>query len=173
MKRLSILIIILSFASSLDAQKFSDYTEMYRKDFHGDSIVNGVQIRTEDLQLRTLSDSVELLMKSLALTNIELRRTNSRIRTYATMTYTAIACEGLGALCFYIWGQQPTIAYNSYGEPYVPARDDSLKDVGTAFCIVGGVIYLASYIPLFGRYLTVDERGLVVRAKLFGKYPKR
>ena len=160
-------------AAFLQAQNISDYNEMYKKNALGDTVMDGVHIRPEDLQLRTLSDSVEVLMKSLALTNIELRRTNSRIRTYATMTYTAIACEGLGALCFYIWGLQPTIAYNSYGQPYVPARDDSLKDVGTAFCIVGGVIYLASYIPLFGRYLTVDERGLVVRAKLFGKYPKR
>lgn len=173
MKRWVTLSLILSLTALLHSQNISDYKETYKKDAFGDTVVAGVQIRNADLHLVTLSDSVELLMKSLALTNIELRRTNSRVRTYATMTYTAIACEGMGALCFYLWGQQPTVAYNSYGQPYIPERDDTLKDIGMGFCIVGGVIYLASYIPLFGRYLTVDERGLVVRAKLFGKYPKR
>lgn len=163
-----IITIIAFFASIVaSAQSMNDY----ELDTLGGSVVS---IRESDLNTATLSDSVRLLMKSLALTNIELRRADSRMSTHAYMTYSAVAIEGLGALCFYAYSRQtPSIAYNSYGEPYVPARDELLRKIGTACCIIGGVVWIASYIPLIGPHITADERGLVVRAKIFGKYPKR
>lgn len=156
------------------AQSIDDYAYTYRKDAHGDTVVSGFKIKDSELNTVTLNDSVRLLMKSLALTNLELRRTNVRIRTHAYMTLGAVALEGIGAAFLYLYASDsPSIAYNSYGQPYVPAKDDSLKNIGTACCIIGGVAYLASFIPLIGQHLTADERGLVVRAKIFGKYPKR
>ena len=125
-----------------------------------------MMIRDDQITPQTASDSLKLIYNSVALTNLELQRTNNRLRTHAWMNYGALACECIGALCFYGWSQQPTVAYNSHGQPYTPARDDLLQYTGIGFCVAGAVLAITSFIPLLKRNIAVDERGLVVKVKL-------
>lgn len=98
------------------------------------------------------SDTTSVMFRNLMNTNARVAEINNDLRRHSQLALGAFAFEGVGALLFYYASNE------NNGK-----MRDAFQTYGAVSCAVGGVMFLCSYIPIWKKELTVDERGLVVR----------
>lgn len=169
MKRYLITLVLIIVASAAFSQIESNYTIDTIKGVNNQPIIR-MSIKPSDLAPQNGADSLALLYNSIALTNSELDITIKRIRTHTFMVGCALLLEGAGALCYAYAAnnvQYTDTQYTSHESNQ--AKLDGWAKAGTVFCVAGGLVYIASYVPLLKSRLKCDERGLVVSIPLQSK----
>lgn len=156
MKKYLIALGLILVASTAFSQIESNYTIDTIQSANKQQITRRLSIKPSDLAPQNEADSLALLYNSIALTNSELDLTIKRIRTHTFMVGGALLLEGIGAMCY----------ANAAKSKDNPASGST---AGTVFCVAGGLVYLASYVPLLKGRLDCDERGLVVSIPLQSK----
>lgn len=107
------------------------------------------------------SDSVSVMIRHLANTNAEVQYLNESLRLHSQIALGSFAFVGVSALCFY---QMANLAVPSTHGGMAQYNKDmkSLKTIGIATGVIGGVGFLCSYIPIWTKSVRIDERGLVI-----------
>ena len=99
------------------------------------------------------NDSISVMFQNLKNTNEYVVDINNSLRTHTQLIAASFLFEAAGAACFYYASQDNTSN----------KQRQTFNGIGGFSCVVGGVMFLCSYIPIWKKELTVDERGLVVR----------
>ena len=170
MKRYLISLWLVFVASAAFSQIESNYIIDTVPSANKKQITRRMSIKPSDLAPQNGADSLALLYNSIALTNSELDLTIKRIRTHAYMAGAAFILEGIGAACFAYAGNNTEYTSSHYtNHESNQAKLDGWAKAGTVFCVAGGLVYIASYVPLLKSRLKCDERGLVVSIPLQSK----
>lgn len=157
-------------ASAAFSQIESNYTIDTINLANNNGITRQMSIRQSDLNPQNGADSLALLYNSIALTNRELDLTIKRLRTHTFMVCGALFLEGVGALCYARAANN--VRYTDSQHDNHESNQENLNGwstAGTVFCVAGGLVYIASYIPLLKSRLKYDDRGLVVSIPLQSK----
>lgn len=106
-------------------------------------------------------DSVSVMLRHLANTNAEVQQINENLRLHSQIALGSFAFVGVSALCFY---QMANLAVPSTHGGMAQYNKDmkSLKTIGIATGVIGGVGFLCSYIPIWTKSVRLDVRGLVI-----------
>jgi hypothetical protein len=119
------------------------------------ALVSLSSVKAQDVQ-PTDTTSVVLLNR-LQTTESHLVDINNSLRYHAQLMAGAFALEGLGAVCL-LAGTGRSAEYQEKHAEELSAYRAS----GAVFCVLGGVMYIASYIPIWRKELKVDERGITL-----------
>ena len=170
MKKYLIALGLILVASAAFSQIESNYIIDTIQSANKKQITRRLSIKPSDLAPQNGADSLALLYNSIALTNSELDLTIKRIRTHTYMAGAAFILEGIGAACFAYAGNNTEYTSSQYtNHESNQAKLDGWAKAGTVFCVAGGLVYIASYVPLLKSRLKCDERGLVVSIPLQSK----
>lgn len=108
---------------------------------------------TRDNPSQYPSDSVSVMLRHLADTNKEVAYMNDCLRLHSQLALGSFALEGIGAACLLLSSPVFTQGFSDM-EP--------LAKLGVGLCVVGGVGFLCSYIPIWTNKVKMDNRGLII-----------
>lgn len=99
------------------------------------------------------SDSVSVLLRHLADTNKEVAYINDCLRLHSQLALGSFALEGIGVACLLLSSPVVTQGLSDM---------DPLAKLGVGFCVVGGIGFICSYIPIWTQRVRLDGHGLVI-----------
>lgn len=99
------------------------------------------------------SDSVSVMLRHIANTNKEVAYMNDCLRLHSQLALGSFALEGIGAACLMLSSPVFTQGFSDM-EP--------LAKLGVGLCVVGGIGFLCSYIPIWTNKVRMDNRGLII-----------
>lgn len=103
---------------------------------------------------QTETDSVSIMLRHLANTNAEVAYLNDNLRLHSQLALGSFALEGIGVACLLF--SSPNIGGGF-------AEMKPLAKLGFGLCVVGGVGFLCSYIPIWTNKVKIDGRGLIIQ----------
>lgn len=115
-------------------------------------IIAALILAALNLKAQQPTDSVSVMLRHLANTNMEMERLNRAYTSHAAMVGIGGAAMLLGGFVMYK-GADPIVAGNS--------TDTEMIKTGMWIAGVGAAFIAASFIPM-PRRVTLDSRGLVV-----------
>lgn len=98
-------------------------------------------------------DSVSVMLRHIANTNKEVAYMNDCLRLHSQLALGSFAMEGIGAACLMLSSPIFTQSFSDM-EP--------LAKLGVGLCVVGGIGFVCSYIPIWTSKIKVDNRGLII-----------
>lgn len=98
-------------------------------------------------------DSVSVMLRHIANTNKEVAYMNDCLRLHSQLALGSFALEGIGAACLMLSSPIFTQSFSDM-EP--------LAKLGVGLCVVGGIGFVCSYIPIWTSKIKVDNRGLII-----------
>ena len=113
-------------------------------------------IATIGLRAQAVSDTAKVVLQEPVDLYQTVAEINNDLRLHAQLSYASFAFEGVGALMFYL----------STNDKNTDKQRRSYETYGAILCGAGGVLFIASYLPIWRKELKVDERGLVVSIPL-------
>ena len=111
---------------------------------------------TIGLRAQAVSDTAKVVLQEPVDLYQTVAEINNDLRLHAQLSYASFAFEGVGALMFYL----------STNDKNTDKQRKSYETYGAILCGAGGVLFIASYLPIWRKELKVDERGLVVSIPL-------
>lgn len=111
---------------------------------------------TIGLRAQAVSDTAKVVLQEPVDLYQTVAEINNDLRLHAQLSYASFAFEGVGALMFYL----------STNDKNTDKQRRSYETYGAILCGAGGVLFIASYLPIWRKELKVDERGLVVSIPL-------
>lgn len=102
---------------------------------------------------QTSIDSVSVMLRHIANTNKEVAYMNDCLRLHSQLALGSFALEGIGAACLMLSSPVFTQGFSDM-EP--------LAKLGVGLCVVGGIGFLCSYIPIWTNKVRMDNRGLII-----------
>ena len=107
---------------------------------------------------QSVNDSTSVaLIQNIQDTQQYVVEINNALRNHARLAVAGIACEAVGTVCLW-YGNNGDYAFKDKHKTELA----SIRKGGAVFCIAGGVLFIASYVPLWRKELKVDERGITL-----------
>lgn len=116
------------------------------------AVAIGIKAQTPSApQMET--DSVSVMLRHLANTNAEVAYLNESLRLHSQLALGSFALEGIGVAC---------LLFSSPNLGNGIAEMEPLAKLGLGLCVVGGIGFICSYIPIWTSKVRMDNRGLVI-----------
>ena len=104
-------------------------------------------------KMETATDSISVLFQQLERTNEEVAYLNERLRIHSQFALGSFVLEGIGVACLLSSSSNILQGFSEM---------DRLAQLGFDLCVIGGIGFVLSYIPIWTKKIKIDERGLII-----------